>query len=412
MTWWEEAGIVGVGPGELGGEEIFVENITDRLGRRMVAPLLPGADRRPPAIDLGKTEAPWQVSAYVHGNYLPTYKRLRALFDQPGPYTFTHPWLGSFSVDLPDGIEFEQDMARGGIAFVRFTAIPASELDPFSEPVASPRDQVRTKAEGAKEMIAEGFVQRYPGTNFLNSLDLATGWVGDMADRLDDAARRTRSFASPVSDLTDALQDMRASAKALAGLPGELARTVGALVASIFSFIPTNDEATADARASRSSVLDALNALASWDADPPEKREGLPSATLNGYAAAFEALLGGLALAEAELVLRELPLESTVEAASITETILEIAEKYIQAPGIDEVTEEALNDLRTTWATYTLGQTLPEEREVVLTTERTGIVMAMELYGDPTRGEEIAELNDLIESSFIPAGVPLRVLSS
>ncbi|HMV67474.1 MAG TPA: DNA circularization N-terminal domain-containing protein [Myxococcota bacterium] len=255
MTWWEEQGLVAA---QLGGVEILIEDIVDRIGRRVVAPLLPGVDRRPPSIDLGRTEAPWQVSAYVTGDYLPTYRRLRALFDQPGPYSFSHPYLGDYSVDLPDGVEIRQAMAQGGIAFLTFTAIPASDVLPFSEPIASPRDRVRLKALGAVALLEDGFRKRYSGAPFLDLLDLAEGWVGDMASRIDDAARRARAYASPVTDITSALQDLRASARTLASLPGELARTIGGLLEQIFAALPQPTDDTADARAARASALDAL----------------------------------------------------------------------------------------------------------------------------------------------------------
>jgi prophage DNA circulation protein len=409
MTWWEEQGLT---PGELGGETIYVETISDKIGRRIVAPVLPGADRRPASIDLGRTEAPWTVSAYVAGDYLPTYRRLRALFDKPGPYTFTHPWLGEYSVDLPDGLEVEQDMARGGIASLRFTAIPASEVLPFSEPVASPKDQVRLKATAAADLVESGFEKRWPGLPFLDAIELAEGWVEDMADQLDDAARRARSYAAPVDDLTDALQDLRASASSLVALPGQLASTIRGLVTSIFSFIPTATDNTADSRAARAAVLDALDVLTRWEAYPEEDRVGLRSERVEEYAAAFEALQGGLALAQAELVLRDIPLESTAEAQSITVAILAMCDKFLAAPAIDEDTEQALQDLRTAWGTFALSVNLPEVTTVVLPKDgRSALVLAMELFGDPTRGEEIAEMNDVLESSFLPGGVSLQVLT-
>ncbi len=408
-TWWEAAGLL---PAKLGGVDLVVETIDDKIGRRIVAPLLPGADRRPAAQDLGKTEAPWTVSAYVIGDYLPTYKRLRELFDGPGPYTFTHPYLGEFAVDLPDGLEISQSMEQGGIAFVRFTAIPASDVLPFSEPIASPRDQVRAKALAAAAKIEAGFPKRWPGVPFLDSLSLAAGWVRGMADRLADASERARSLGSPVADLTDAIQDLKASAQALASTPAALARTIAGLVDTIMSAIPTPEENNADARAARASVLDVLDALARWDPYPPEERVGLPSETVEEHAAAHAALLGGLALAQAQIVLRDLPLQSTTEAETIGATMVELTEAFLAAPLIDETTQEAMVDLRTGWGVYALGLVLPQVETITLPGERAAIVLAMELYGDPERGEEIAELNGLLESSFLPGGVPLQVLTA
>lgn len=410
MTWWEDQGLIA---GQLAGVEIIVEEVTDQLGRRLVMPLLPGSDRRPPAIDLGRNEAPWQVTAYVTGSYLPAYRRIRAILDAQGPYTFSHPYLGDYLVDLPDGIEIRQSMAQGGIAYLSFTAVPASDVLPFSEPIASPRDQVRSKAVAAATLIEEGFPTRYPGTPVLTSIDLATGWIEGIADRIDDAARRARSFATPVTDLADAVTDLRSRASTLANLPAELARTVSSLLASVFAFFTGEDAEApeADPRVSKSAARDTLDALTRWEAYPPEDRQGLPSPTLLAYAAAFEALLGGLALAQFQLVMRELPLESTVEAEAITETVLAVADKFLFAPGLDEKTEQALQDLRTTWSTYVLAAVLPEVQELLLPVERSAIVLAMELYGDPERGEEIAELNGILESSFLPAGRPLQVLT-
>lgn len=409
MTWWEEQGLVAA---QLGGVEILIEDIVDRIGRRVVAPLLPGVDRRPPSIDLGRTEAPWQVSAYVTGDYLPTYRRLRALFDQPGPYSFSHPYLGDYSVDLPDGVEIRQAMAQGGIAFLTFTAIPASDVLPFSEPIASPRDRVRLKALGAVALLEDGFRKRYSGAPFLDLLDLAEGWVGDMASRIDDAARRARAYASPVTDITSALQDLRASARTLASLPGELARTIGGLLEQIFAALPQPTDDTADARAARASALDALTALTSWTPYPEAEREGLRSPRVEESAAAFAALLGGLGIARAQLALKDIPLESTAEAAAISSVMSSGCELYLAGPGLDESTEQALQDLRTGWATYVLSTTLPQVTTLVLPADRAGIAVAMELFGDPTRAEEIADMNDVLESSFLPGGRALTVLTA
>lgn len=408
MTWWEDQGLVAA---QLGGVDILVEEITDRIGRRVVMPLLPGLDRRPPSVDLGRTEAPWQVSAYVTGDYLPTYRRLRALFDTPGPYSFSHPYLGDYSVDLPDGVEIRQAMSQGGIAFLTFVAVPASDVLPFSEPIASPKDRVRLKALGAVTLLEDGFAKRYNGNPFLDTLDLAEGWIGDMASRINDATRRARAYASPVTDITSALQDLRASARTLAGLPGELARTIGALVEQIFAALPQTDDDTADARASRAAALDALGALTTWTPYPEEEREGLRSPRVEESAAAFAALLGGLGIARAQLALQDIPLESTAEASAISSVMTTGCELYLAGAGLDESTEQALQDLRTGWATYVLSTTLPQVTTLTLPQGRAGIVVAMELFGDATRAEEIADMNDVLESSFLPGGRPLAVLT-
>lgn len=423
MTWWEDQNLL---PAKIAGVEFFVEEITDQLGRRIVAPLLPGRDKRPGVVDLGKRAVGWQVSGYLNGNYREAYKKLKAAFnDTPGPYSFSNPYEGEFMVDLPDQPELRQVMDEGGRCTLRFTALVASEAKPFSEPIPTPVDRVRLAVKAAPELMEKGFEKRVPKKGFLDSLALAAEWISGLADTLDDARARAAALTNGPLALADAIQDLRTSAKQLAGLPGQLARSLGALLDSIFQLVlgtggtgsdPAPQFETlggADARLVRAQTLDVLAACATWDPYPPEDRTGLPAPQIEEIADAYKALVGGLALGKACGVLKDLPLESSTVAAGIGAQVLGISGELLYQPTIDDDTWRAIQDLQHAWATFAsqASQDLPEVTTITLAASRPALMVAWELYQDPARGEDIADANGVSESTFLPAGVALQVLT-
>lgn len=423
MTWWEDQNLL---PAKIAGVEFFLEDITDQLGRRIVAPVLPGRDRRPGVVDLGRRAVGWTVTGYLNGNYREAYKTLKAAFnDTPGPYAFSNPYEGEFMVDLPDQPELRQVMDEGGRCTLRFTALVASDAKPFSEPIPTPVDRVRIAVKAAPELLEQGFEKRVPKKGFLDSLALAAEWISGLADTLDDARARAAALTNGPLALADAIQDLRTSAKQLAGLPGQLARSLGALLDSIFQLVlgtggtgtdqaPSFEAVTAaDARVIRAQTLDVLAACTTWDPYPPEDRTGLPAPQIEQIADAYKALVGGLALGKACEVLKDLPLESATVSASIGAQVFEISEQLLHQPTIDDDTWRAVQDMQHAWATFALqaSQDLPEVTTVTLSGSRPALLLAWELYQDPLRGEEIADANGVSESTFLPPGVPLQVLT-
>ncbi len=423
MTWWEEQNLL---PAKIAGVEFFLEELTDQLGRRIVAPLLPGRDARPGVVDLGRRAIGWQVSGYLNGNYREAYKALKDAFNnQRGPYAFSNPYEGEFMVDIPDQPELRQVMDEGGRCTLRFTAIIASEAKPFTEPIPTPADRVRVAAAAVPELLAQGFEKKVPKKGFLDSVALAESWIGDLADTLDDARARAAALTSAPLALADAIQDLRAAAKALAGLPGLLARALASLLESIFQLVLGAGAASsasaakggslspADARLARTLTLDVLAACSTWEPYPPEDRTGLPSPQLERVADAYRALVGGLALGKACAVLKDLPLESASVAASLSAQVLSISDGILHQPAVDDDTWRAMQDLQHAWAAFAsrAAAELPEVTTLTLATSRPALLVAWEMYGDPLRGEDIAEANGVLESTFLPAGVPLQVLT-
>lgn len=422
MTWWQDMGLLDA---KIAGVEFIVEEITDQLGRRVVAPLLPGRDARPGTIDLGRRAVGWSVSGYISGDYIAAYNRLRKAFnDTPGPYAFSHPYLGEYLVDILDQPELAHSSDRGGWCTLSFRATQASDAMPFSQPVATPNARVRLAAAAAPELLAEGFEKKVPKKGFLDSLALAAAWIGDLADRLDDARARGAALAGAPLALADAIQDLRTSAKQLAGLPGQLARSLGALITSIMSLVSgggadggagtaPSELSPAEARVARRLTIDVLATCATWDPYPPEARTGLPAPKIERIAEAYQGLVAGLALAAACDILRELPLGSAGAAKAVTATILQYGDDIIHRPQVDDATWKAVQDLQHAWAALASAAAaeLPEVRTVILAAPRPALLLAWELYGDASRGEDIADNNGVLESNFLPAGVPLEVLA-
>lgn len=421
MTWWQDMGLL---PAKIAGEEFFLEEISDQLGRRVVAPLLPGRDARPGTIDLGRRAVGWQVSGYIAGDYLATYTRLRKAFnDTPGPYAFSHPYLGEFMVDILDQPELRHSTGQGGWCSLSFRATQASDAKPFSQPVATPTTRVRLAAAAAPELLAEGFEKKVPKKGFLDSLALAAEWISGLADRLDDARARGAALAGAPLALADAIQDLRTSAKQLAGLPGQLARSLGALITAIMSLVSggagtdggtaPSELSPAEARVARRLTLDVLATCSTWDPYPPEARTGLPAPKIERIAEAYQGLVAGLALAAACDILRELPLGSSGAAKAVTTSILTTGDAIIHRPQVDDATWKAVQDLQHAWAALASAAAaeLPEVTTIILAAPRPALMLAWDLYGDAARGEELADNNGVLESNFLPAGVPLEVLA-
>ena len=129
----------------------------DEPGRRVLRFLFPGSDI-PAFQDLGADAGPIAVTGVIiSDDNVYMANKLRAVFAQPGPYTFVHPWLGTVSVVLEKRPVFTdaQDKLRltsFQASFWLYTPIqpqPPSTLDELLDAM----DDLRTAARAGLAQI-------------------------------------------------------------------------------------------------------------------------------------------------------------------------------------------------------------------------------------------------------------------
>lgn len=131
MSIWTDAAnlLPGCKPGAFRGIPFEIPDASHSIGRHIVLTWFPGRDT-PVADDLGRQDGRVTVRGLVVGDdYVSRALALQAAFQQAGPGTLLHPWLGEMRVVVPeDGaqISFRATELRMVTIDVTFMPVPAS----------------------------------------------------------------------------------------------------------------------------------------------------------------------------------------------------------------------------------------------------------------------------------------------
>lgn len=375
------------------GVTFGVANSEDRTGRRFSVDSIPGRDL-PTSEDFGADVRQITFEAFVVGeDYLERAERLVvACAERSVPGRLSLPYMQATIVRPRSCVRREsvdeRRMARFQLVFVVVDRVPAPVRSPSSVQALDGASRVLAAAGGtalAEGLAAEGvpngvLVAAGDEVAAAGTALQALGVVRDSAQNGADLARRAAELVreaqslvlEPVtlaSKLSDAIELVALTSRdAVASLYAY--RTLAALRPRVFA-----------------SYLSTRNARLVNDA--------VRLAALGGWARAA-ARVAWPAYEDALAARRELEL-------ALDEIIDEV----------DDLVYDSALSLRSHLSRQVPppNRKLPHLRTVTLPASIPAIVLAARLYDDATRDQEIVDRNHVARPGFLPAGVPLEILS-
>lgn len=413
-------------PGSIGGVSLYVSEVKSSVGRRTTSRELPFRDV-PAHEDLGRRSRRFSVSGFVIGaGYLAERDAVIAVFESKGPWLFVHPWWGEISVVLDEGasLDVAESDAEGGWARFSFSLVESGEPDgaKISTSTSAALSSASKKAIVAVQLDTLKKLKLDIGAVF----SAASSAIGKISSAMLKAKRKVQGAlgVTQAAGISDALADLKANANKLLATPAELLTSLNGLVSSlkgIFTdFSASEQESPNSAYPGGSKKLAAEAAiamaqdLASVDTITPPPYPGGPQDEDAAAAArALSKALGVMVVAETiDLFGTSLPVESADQAIEALLSLGDLADAILLDVETSDDLYVAMTDLRAALDAHlaSLSASLPTIQIYIPAATMPALLLAFNLYGDPTRDLEIVGRNRVPDPNFLVGGEPLEVL--
>lgn len=372
---------------------------TGGLGRRIELHQFPFRDA-PFAEDFGAQPRVYTVECFV-----PWSRRaeLQAACAQPGAGELIHPFLGTLQVVCTAATSKDSTTTVG---LTYFTLTFADQgVNQFPSATPNTGALVDQEASKARPKLREAFVENFstPAPQWVTDSSIAR--VSSLGAAIDAAVRTVPGAIG--------LDTFNLARRALGD-----AATLVADPTSLASVISTTVQRMAGLSTDPLSAFRMLDGFArSFGASFQSISDSIGSRADEGARQrALVRIARGSAVVEAAVAARSVPLASYNDASALRERAMTLFEGELtetadsgddaSLAALLRVRARLLDDLRAR------GGALATVRSITLPSSVPAVVLAFRLYGDPDRDAEIVARNRIRHPGFLPAAVPLEVLSA
>jgi prophage DNA circulation protein len=409
--------------GSIGGVPLFVQAVATRVGRRTTSRALPFRDT-PAREDLGRSPRQFGVEAIVIGNdYLTQKEKVVAVFESAGPHIFVHPWLGEISVILDEGssLDVQENHAEGGWAKLSFNLVESGSPDGARIKISTSA-ALSVASVAAIEAAKVSAKKKFGLGNVFNALSKG---ISALSGGLLKVKRKAFGAlgVSQAAGIADSLADLNSTIGKLANSPAELLTTLSGIVAALKGIFKSqaaaNDESPNSPypggakKVVAEAALSAAEEMCAIETITPPLFEGAPVDPVEVAAQkALSDFTKALVISETIDLMGTLPLESASVAINALTTLGGLADDLLSDPDTEDDVFVAMTDLRAALDAHlaVLVASLPRVQQYIPAEARSALLIAFELYGDPTRDLEIVGRNRVRDPNFVPGGEPLEVL--
>lgn len=367
------------------------------FARRVIQHEYPQRDL-PYAEDLGRQSRVFSFQAFTR--WADRLELLRAC-SSPGPGKLVHPLLGEIDAVCTDCRMRDGNNQAGVTMFtLSFSEVGSNT---YPDQAVDTAAATQAGAEEARAALVEAFPEKLapaagqPSTQW--TVDSTIGWVEDLSAELDRWARAVPGAVD--------LATFNLTKSALGANAAELVANPSVLGGTISSSIRRLADLTSDPLAAFRMLQQFVAYGASFTArgdTETRRRDGLVT------------FVRASTLTELSVKTTAIPLDSYNAAAALREEVVDVFEAELASAGDrgDDVTRGLLLGLRTLVLEdlRLRGATLAPVRTIVLGGTVPALVLAYRLYAVPERDGELVARNRIRNPVFMPAGVPLEVLSA
>jgi prophage DNA circulation protein len=386
-----------VRPASFRGVAFTVTSVeTSGLARRVEVHQFPFRDD-PYAEDFGQQARTYSLECFV------SWAR-RAALEQackaPGPGPLVHPFLGTLNVVCVD-CSSKDSTSSAGLTFYSLTFRDAG-VNKF--PTATPNTgaAVDSAAEFARLSSQSTFVGHFdqPVPQWVTNASVDR--VEDLGEEIDAASRLVHGGEGLAAFhlLRRTLDDAAALVANPSLLASRISETIQALAG--LSLDPLETLRALETLASDfGSTFDVITGTGSRAAEAERQNAVVRIARRS-------------ALVEATVAARSVPLDSYDAASALRSRMVDLFDGELDAAGDDDDALAALEALRSKLLDdlRARGGALATVRTLTLASSVPAVLLAYRLYADPERDAELVARNRIRHPGFVPAAVPLEVLSA
>lgn len=388
-------------PGSFRGAPFFIETGEGEGGRETISHRFPGKDDGF-VEDMGRKPRKFSIDCFCIGpEYMAARDALLTALEGEGPGKLVHPYMGEFTCAAGD-FKWRESAAEGGMVrfSIQFETTPAQAPQPSS--VADAPGALAAATDTGLGALSADFLSAFKiGGQPQFALDSLTQISRDATTALDqafapiiDGAQQLASFKRQVTQLYSTAED-------LIRAPEQLANSV----LLTLGLAPTYARAPEDAVRGLVAVYDFSSEVPPAPATTPTRvQEGQNQAAISG-------LWRRAAIMEAARACITTDFVSYDDAVAVRGAILDRLDAELDTAS-DALFQPLLN-LKGAIVAAVPG----EERElarivsVTPTAQTTSLALAFQLFGDIKSEADIVARNRIRHPGFVPAQVPVQVLS-
>lgn len=370
-------------------------------GRRLQMHEFPQAEK-PVLEDLGRRGGRYSLECFVLGeDHIDQANRFAKALDKPGAGTLIHPWLGSMQVGVEDW------RRRDSVSEGRMTSFSIEFVESGLPAIPPPATDTAAQAEAVAEKETKAAKERF---GLAHKIAKVTAFVEKATEKLAKAMTVVAQVQAGLSGGVGGVLGALGVATGALGLPG-IARDALALAQSVVNVVQLVGTLAGS--------LSALEALLDWGDDLDPVSGSTPAREQERInQAAFVQLVNCAAAAELVRQIAATDFASYEDAIDIRDRTAARLDRLAlrQADAGDDDGAAAYDALRRAMirdVTARGGSVARLQRYTPATTE-PALVIAYRLYGAVAleeRVEQIVTRNRLVNPAFVPAGVPLQVLT-
>ncbi len=377
-------------PASWRGVPFYVDEASGEVGRRLQMHEYPQRDE-PWAEDLGRAQRTWNVTGYVLGpGYMGTRDRLISACEQRGPGTLVHPYLGALQV-VCERFRYTERDEEGGICRFQLS---------FAEPGTAGMPLARRAAGAAVRAAAGGLVNAaiaaFAGLSF-HVAGFPDFVAVSAAQALGQLAAILEGLRGPTLQVPEALDlETRRRILALAILDPESV-TPDAIAALVLDAVAAFADSVTPATA-----LDGLDALTFVTFPRPPTTATPARAQEAENAACLEALTQQAAAAALPGPVSTIPLAAYEDLVAVRSRVVALCDR-VEDLATDAVFA-ALGEVRAQCIQQLAerGATLKPLQRYVTQVPRPSLTLALRLYQDPSRDQELVARTRAVHPGFLP----------
>jgi len=375
--------------------EFFVPESGFSGGRRGAIHEFPKQDE-PYVEDMGRSARKFSLDAYVLGDdYRITRDELIVALEKPGSGKLVHPYYGTLEVFCTNWSIRE---SRSELSIARFTLsfVEAGSLK-FPLLVEEPKTIVQARRNTALQKLITAL------NRIINALDHALNVVQNLADTVDqalDTIELAKQVVSTVAEFRKTVEDVKNRVDALIYDMQALGQDITDLV----TFGTNEDDSTPVTADNARQQFDEMRSM--FDFEPAQLLSPDDPSTDMAQFIQQTVLLHAIGLTS------YMTFSSVGDATIVRDELLAKLETYMLSTDDDEL-YRAYYDLSVAFIKDLDARiaTLPRIIEYTPTFHVPSMVLSYRLYGDIDHEQDIIDRNSLQHPGFIPAAVPLEVLT-
>lgn len=398
----------------LGGVDFWVEDTAETsAGRRTVVTQIPGSDDVAYE-DLGRLAWGHEVKAFVLGDNAAAQARaLLRVFDNAGPYPFSHPIYGPRQVVLAPGsrprLTYTENVHRKLVVSFQLVEVTKAATVVVATSSAGALKAANTALVSA---ASDQLVKNWSGVGSIFN-DVVSS-INSLATDLQNVKRKALGPLAVVDALDDAIDDLQTAAEDLAGVPADLAASLNQILAEVFQLILEFQALVAEAYPGESATAQVETALSTAaDVFDIEIEPALPFADaphdedLASDQRQLEILVKSLSLAGAGLLLADVTPPSVTLAAYVLQTFGDLADVLLEDEEVEADLNGAIRDMRDAVLARIdeASSELPSVRVFEPAGSVPAILVAWRVHGDPDRALEIVARNKIPNPAVIAEAI-------